>query len=126
MAAVVVMVLIAFAIVLTAGFFFTFPLIVDRELSGWEAVKLSFRAARGNLGGLVWLVLLTLLLDLAGEMMCLVGVIFVMPIHYAMVTIAYRQVFPAIDDDLVLPPSEFGPAEARSPAVDGATGITVS
>ena len=34
-------------------FQFIFPLIVDRGLSGWEAVKLSVRAVLGNLGGLI-------------------------------------------------------------------------
>jgi hypothetical protein len=75
-------------------FCFTYPLIVDRKLSGWEAVKMSFRAAFGNLGGLIGLALLNWLLTFAGLLCCYVGAIFVMPLTFAALCVAYRQVFP--------------------------------
>jgi hypothetical protein len=74
-------------------FMFTFPLIVDRGLSGIEALKTSARAALGNLGGLVGLVLLNLLLGLLGVMCCYVGAFLVMPFSFAAILIAYQQVF---------------------------------
>jgi hypothetical protein len=76
-------------------FAFTFPLIVDRRLSGLNAVKTSIKAAMANLGGVLGLVLLTMLLGLAGVLLCYVGAIFVLPISFAAWSIAYRQVFPA-------------------------------
>ena len=45
--------------------------------------------------GVVGLVLLSTLLNLLGVFACYVGVFFVMPIGFAMVSVAYRQVFPA-------------------------------
>jgi uncharacterized membrane protein len=74
-------------------FMFAFPLIVDRGLSGIEALKTSARAALGNLGGLVGLVLLNLLLGLVGMMCCYVGAFFIMPFSFAAILIAYQQVF---------------------------------
>ena len=73
---------------------FTFPLIVDRELSGVDAVRMSLRAARGNFGGVLGLTLLIVLLSLLGVLLCYVGAFLVMPLGYAMIAVAYRQVFP--------------------------------
>jgi hypothetical protein len=74
-------------------FMFTFPLIADRGLSAIEALKTSARAVLGNLGGLIGLVLLNMLLSLAGMMCCCIGAIFVMPLGFAAILIAYQQVF---------------------------------
>ena len=41
---------------------FAYQLIVDRQMSGWKAVKLSARAARANFGGVLGLVTLELIL----------------------------------------------------------------
>ena len=94
---VVTLVFIAVMLLLQGLFLFVFPLIVDRELSGWEAVTTSFRAAFANLGGVLAIIFLEFLLGLAGVLACYVGVIFVLPISYAMTAVAYRQVFPIID-----------------------------
>jgi len=51
-----------------ALFLFTYPLTVDRELTGVEAVKLSMRAAFGNFFGVAGLILLTVVLSLLGVM----------------------------------------------------------
>ena len=81
------------SLILGVLFMFTFPLIVDRGLSGIEALKTSARAALGNLGGLVGLVLLNMLLGLLGAMCCYVGVFLIMPLGFAAALIAYQQVF---------------------------------
>lgn len=78
-------------------FAFTYPLIVDRRLSGVNAVKTSIKAATANLSGVLGLVLLTTLLGVAGLLLCYVGAIFMMPISFAAWSIAYRQVFAAQD-----------------------------
>jgi hypothetical protein len=80
-------------LVITIGFTFAYPLIVDRKLQGFEAVKLSFRAAFANFWRLLGMVLLTSLLSILGLMACYVGMIFVMPIGYAAIAKAYEQVF---------------------------------
>ncbi len=74
-------------------FIFAYPLIVDRGLRAWPAVKLSFRAARHNLGGLILLFLLNFVLVSAGTLACYVGAFFVGTIMMAALFTAYQQVF---------------------------------
>jgi hypothetical protein len=75
-------------------FLFAYPLIVDRKLSGLDAIKLSYRAARQNLGGIIGLILLMTGMGILGVLACYVGVFFVMPISFAAYAVAYRKVFP--------------------------------
>lgn len=72
---------------------FAYPLIVDRKLSGWDAVKTSFRAALSNIGGLIGLFLINFSLGLVGALCCYIGAAFVMPITLAASFTAYQQVF---------------------------------
>ena len=88
-------VVILFSLVLHFLLFFVYPLIVDRELRGVEAVKLSVRAAFGNTFGLVGFLLLSMVLSILGACACYVGAIFFLPLSFAMASVAYRQVFPA-------------------------------
>jgi uncharacterized membrane protein len=91
-----VVVMIA-SLAIGAFFIFTYPLIVDRRLSGLNAVKTSIRAAAANLGGILGLLLLTMLFTFAGLLLCYVGAFFVMPIGFAAWSVAYRQVFSTRD-----------------------------
>jgi hypothetical protein len=74
---------------------FAYQLVVDRNLSGWQAIKLSARAARANFGGVLGLVLLEIFLAGMGILLCCVGLVFVMPLTKGAWAVAYRQVFPA-------------------------------
>jgi hypothetical protein len=87
---IVVMVVI---VIITIGFTFAYPLIVDRKLQGFDAVKLSFKAAFANFWRLLGMVLLTGFLNILGLLACYVGMFFVMPISYAAIAKAYEQVF---------------------------------
>lgn len=109
---------LAFVVILSlvsALFTFVFPLIVDRELTGWEAVRTSVRAVFANLGGVFGLLILETLLGVLGELACCVGVIFVMPISFAMTAVAYRQVFPVIDPYADMPLDPEPPAPVVTP-----------
>ncbi|MEP6923719.1 MAG: hypothetical protein ABI954_04570, partial [Pyrinomonadaceae bacterium] len=75
---------------------FTYPLIVERGLSGVDAFKLSARAVWKNLNGVIGLILCEFALGLVGYMLCAVGVYLTLPIMFAGVFIAYRKVFPPI------------------------------
>lgn len=75
-------------------FLFAYPLIVDRKLSGLDAIKLSYRAAMKNLSGIIGLTLLMAGLGILGVLACYVGVFFVMPISFGAYAVAYRRVFP--------------------------------
>jgi hypothetical protein len=88
------LVIMALSIALGVLLLFAYPLIVDRKLSGWDACRLSARAARGNLQGAFGLLLLGAAFGFAGLLLCYVGVFLVLPIQYAAVAVAYRKVFP--------------------------------
>ena len=87
--------IVFFVIILfiSIGFIFIYPLIVDRKMQGFDAVKLSFKAALANFWRLVGLTMLNALLSVAGILLCYVGAFFVLPITYAAIAIAYEQVF---------------------------------
>ena len=75
-------------------FLFAYPLIVDRNLSGLDAIKVSYRAALANFGGIVGLILLISGMGILGVLACYVGAFLVMPISFAAYAVAYRRVFP--------------------------------
>ena len=85
-------------------FMFAFPLIADRKLSGLDAVKLSFRAGKANIGGIIGLILLNGLLGFVGLLCCIIGVYFYIPIAFASQVVAYRRVFPDLGQKLPSPP----------------------
>lgn len=74
---------------------FAFPLIVDRNLSGWQAVKLSAKAVWKNLGGVAGLFGVLFGLSLLGYLALCVGLYLVIPVIIASQLVAYRKVFPS-------------------------------
>jgi uncharacterized membrane protein len=101
---VVWLVIMLLMIVLSVVFSFAYPLIVDRRLKGFDAVKLSIRAGFANFWRLLGMLILTGLLTFAGVLLCYVGVFLVMPIGYAAVAAAYEQVFGLSEVQSNLPP----------------------
>lgn len=75
---------------------FSFPLIVDRGLSSWDAIKLSARATMKNLGGIGGLIGVQFLLVLVGMLAFCIGTYFIIPIMTATSLVAYRKVFPKL------------------------------
>ena len=86
-------VVLLLVIIVSIGFTFAYPLIVDRGVPGLDAVKLSFRAAFGNFWRLLGMSLLGGLLSIVGIMLCYIGILLVFPITLAAVASAYEQVF---------------------------------
>jgi hypothetical protein len=80
-------------IVISIGFIFAYPLIVDRKLKAIDAIKLSFRAGLSNFWRLLGMMLLTGLMTIVGMLACYVGAFLVMPLSYAAIAKAYEQVF---------------------------------
>jgi len=74
---------------------FAFPLVVDKGISSWDAMKLSARAVMKNLVGIGGLIVVNFCLALLGELACGFGLYFVIPIITATNVVAYRKVFPA-------------------------------
>lgn len=99
---VIVLVIVVIMIVISIGFTFAYPLIVDRKLPGFDAVKLSFKAAMANFWRLLGMVLVTSLMSALGLALCYVGMFLVFPVYYAAIIAAYEQVFGLSD------PRDFG------------------
>jgi uncharacterized membrane protein len=102
--AVVWLVIMLLLIVLSVVFTFAYPLIVDRRLKGFDAVKLSIRAGFANFWRLLGMLILTGLLSFAGLLLCYVGIFLVMPISFAAIAAAYEQVFGLSEVQSNLPP----------------------
>ena len=92
------------SIVLGVFFMFTFPLIVDRKMTGVEAVKTSVKAAMANFGGVFGLILLNAVLGFVGALLCYIGAFFVLPITLTAHAVAFRRVFPDIPQSFPVPP----------------------
>ena len=102
--------IIVVALILGTLTAFVYPLIVDRKLGAIEALKLSFRAVKGNFFGVVGLMLLGQLIIIAGVMFFYIGALFVAPIIFAAWAIAYRRVFPL---QVSQPNAQFGAPEQQ-------------
>lgn len=73
---------------------FAFPLIIDKELSGWAASNLSARAVWNNLQGVAGLWVIGFFVTILGYLMLCIGIYFVVPLIIAANVVAYRKVFP--------------------------------
>jgi uncharacterized membrane protein len=102
--AVIWIVLMLAMILISIAFTFAYPLIVDRQLTGFDAVKLSVKAAMANFWGLVGLMLLSGLLAFGGMILCYVGWFMLLPITFGAVEVAYEQVFGLSEFQANLPP----------------------
>lgn len=102
---VIIMVVVGmvWAIVLT----FAVPLVMEQNLRVGEALMTSAKAAFGNLGGLILLIILNAMVALLGLLAICVGLIVAIPVIYGANAVAYRYVFPYVDrqnDNMAPPP----------------------
>ena len=97
-------VVIIIILIVSVGFTFSYPLIVDRKLSGFDAVKLSFRAALANFWRLLGLLMMTGLMGFVGALFCYVPAFLVMPVSFAAIAVAYEQVFGLAEFQPNVPP----------------------
>ena len=98
---------LVFAIIMTlihSLLIFSFPLIADRGLNGFEAVKLSARAVWANRGGVAGLFGLGILVAIAGYAVLCVGIYLALPVLMMAMAVAYRKVFPATEQLRFDPP----------------------
>ncbi len=73
---------------------FAFPLIVDKNLSAFQAMKTSAKAVWMNLSGVASLFGVGFLVSLLGMMIFCVGIYLAMPLVLAAQVVAYRKIFP--------------------------------
>ena len=85
---------------------FSFPLIVDKKLSAFQAMKTSARAVWANLGGVAGLFGVGFVLCFLGMAAACVGIYFVIPLMMGANTLAYRKIFPSgIENPNLNPPA---------------------
>jgi uncharacterized membrane protein len=87
------LVMIALIVLLSVIFMFSYPLIVDRKMSGLDAIKLSAKGALANFWPLLGLLLLNGIIGFAGLLLCYVGIFLALPVTFAAIAVAYERVF---------------------------------
>lgn len=100
-----------FSIIWNIAFAFAVPLALENDLGAIDAIKLSARAAFGNFGGLIVLIILEGLVAILGLIALCLGFFVAIPVIYAANAFAYRQVFPLIERNFNFtppPPNAYG------------------
>jgi hypothetical protein len=78
---------------LTVNWLFTLPLIVDKQMKFWPAMKTSWKKVHRHWWLLLGLVVIVGLLNIAGVCACCVGLLFTAPIGTAALMFAYETIF---------------------------------
>jgi len=81
------------AIYLSVSWKFTLPLILDKELDFWTAMKASRKQVGKHWWSVFGLTILISLLNVAGMLLCCVGLLFTFPIGIAALMFAYETIF---------------------------------
>ena len=97
--------LIVPGIIFTLMFLFTTFIVVDRELGPIEAMKDSHRITRGHKWPLLGFLVLLMLINLAGLMALVVGLLVTIPVTSLAFTHAYRVLGGRAAPDAAMPMS---------------------
>jgi uncharacterized membrane protein len=79
------------ALVVSSIYQFTYLFIVDRRLDFWPAMKASHAVVKQDYFGFFIFLLALIGINILGALACLVGLLVTMPLHYAAVTVAYKD-----------------------------------
>jgi len=86
---------LAFTIYLVVCWVFTLALIVDRQMGFWEAMKLGRAAVRKHWWSVLWNLIVVAVIALSGVLACCVGLIFTLPLGFAIQMVIYENIFGA-------------------------------
>ena len=78
---------------LSVNWMFTLPLIVDKRLDFWPAMQTSWKMVRKHWWQLFGLILLVGVMNVAGVLLCCIGLLFSMPLGFAAMMYAYETIF---------------------------------
>jgi len=78
--------------VVIAMYFFVYMFIVDRRMDFWPAMEASHSIVKQNYLGFTLLLLAFMGLHIVGLLACIVGILVTIPIQYAALTVAYRDI----------------------------------
>ena len=75
------------------SFYFTFPLIIDKQMGLWTAICTSFRMVHKHWFHVLGLLILAGLVNIPGLCVCIIGALFTAPLGLAAVCYAYEDIF---------------------------------
>lgn len=81
------------SIYLSVGWIFSLPLVIDKQLGFWDAMKLSRRGVSGQWWAAFGLLIVCALLCVAGVLLCCVGLLVAVPLTIATLLFAYEDIF---------------------------------
>lgn len=79
-------------------FLFSYSLIVDQKMEGWNAVKTSWSGAKKNFWGLATMMFVYSLIGMVCAMACYIPFFFFIPLQLGAFYTAYRDIFPNASD----------------------------
>ena len=83
-------------IYLAVAWCFALPLVIDKNMSFWDAMELSRKTVYHNWWSVFWLMVVCGLINFGGGLLCCVGIFFTLPLTGLAVMYAYNDVFGAI------------------------------
>ena len=78
---------------LSVNWLFTLPLIIDKQMKFWPAMKASWKKVHRHWWPMLGFVVVIGLLNLAGACACGIGVLFTLPVGVAAMMFAYETIF---------------------------------
>jgi uncharacterized membrane protein len=78
-------------LVVGAMYKFTYLFIVDKRMDFWPAMQASHAVVKNDYFGFTMFLLLMALVDILGALCCIVGVFIAIPVTFAAITVAYKQ-----------------------------------
>tara|TARA_B100000029_G_scaffold248393_1_gene245224 strand:- start:1273 stop:2001 length:729 start_codon:yes stop_codon:yes gene_type:complete len=100
--------MIVVSVVIQSLFIFAYPLIVDHGLSGFEACKLSARAAWANIWNVIRMMILLGIIGCVSAILCFLPLLFAIPIMQGTQALLYRSVFPLEGEPVGQPADPYG------------------
>lgn len=79
-------------LVIAAMYQFTYLFILDRKMDFWPAMQASHEIVKKNYVGFTLFLLALACLQILGVLACFVGILVTIPLQYAAVTAAYREI----------------------------------
>jgi len=79
-------------LVVGAMYMFSYLFIIDKRMDFWPAMQASHAIVKNDYFGFTLFFFLALLINILGLICCIVGVLATLPIFFAAVTVAYKEI----------------------------------
>lgn len=78
-------------LVIAAMYNFTYLFIIDKRMDFWPAMQASHAVVKNDYAGFTWFVILAFLVNVLGFLCLIVGLLVTIPLTFAAVTVAYKE-----------------------------------